>query len=416
MTTRRNFLSQVAGAGIVSLGAFPPEFLCRAARAAEDQGRGPGGRVLVLVELAGGNDGLNTVVPHGDDAYYRARPGIGIPRESVLKIDEYHGLHPQLAGLKELYDYGALAIVQGVGYPNPDRSHFQSMDIWHSARPTGSGNDGGWLGRALDRAAARDAAGTPALALGVERLPLALTASKVNVPAVADLSSYRLQFGQVPAWLAADRKQALLELTRGDGHAGGPMGSDLDYIRQTARTAYTSAERVQEVAGSYRPAVNYPANRLGEQLKLIAQLIAGELETYIFFVSLGGFDTHSQQAGAHQALLEELGSALGAFYGDLRGHGLAERVVVATFSEFGRRVKENGSLGTDHGAASQMFVVTPDRGGMYGQHPSLSDLDDGDLKFHSDFRSVYATLLEKWLGLESKPVLGGEFRLLDIVG
>ncbi len=196
-------------------------------------------------------------------------------------------------------------------------------------------------------------------------------------------------------------------------NAGSP--SELLFLQRVATTAYHTAERFGQLTREYRPAATYPGTQLANQLKLIAQMISGELGTRIFFVSLGGFDTHAQQSGAHQALLSELAAAIRAFYADLKGHGLHERVVLATYSEFGRRVKENGSLGTDHGAASQMFIVSAGKGGLYGAHPSLTDLDEGDLKFHTDFRSVYATLLEKWLGFAAQPVLGAQFSLMDFV-
>jgi uncharacterized protein (DUF1501 family) len=405
---------------LVSLGGVPPAFLCRAALANEPASAKPDERILVIVQLEGGNDGLNTVVPYADDEYYKARPGIGIARDAVLRLNDQLGLHPELTGFKQLYDDGMLAVLQGIGYPQQDRSHFRSMDIWQSASLDAAAPDRGWVGRALDLAADRATSETPALALGVERLPLALTAANTNVPMIADIDGFRLDTG------ADDREgrtrrelmHRLAEPDRGVG-SGDPRttGADatLAFLQRAATGAYRTAERLSQVTRAYRPAASYPDSQLANQLKLIAQMIGGDLGTRIFFVSLGGFDTHSQQPGAHQALLAELAGAAQAFYADLAGHGLAERVVLATYSEFGRRVKENGSLGTDHGAASQMFVVSPGKGGIYGAHPSLTDLDDGDLKFHTDFRQVYATLLEKWLGFAAEPVLGGQFALLDFV-
>jgi uncharacterized protein (DUF1501 family) len=410
-STRRTFLQNLAAAGVVSIGALPPRFLCRAALAADEAPAPTKGRILVLIELEGGNDGLNTVIPYGDADYYKARPAVGIARDSVLRINEHIGLHPALAGFKELYDEGRLAILQGVGYANPDRSHFSSMDIWHSARLNGKATDGGWIGRALDRVSQQRQSSQPALALGVERLPMALIASKVNVPAISDLADYQLQLGGGSERLRAARRELLVKLAERPPHGAG----EIDFIQQTARAAYHSAEKLRSVLGAYKPAATYPPNGLGGKLKLIAQMIAGDLGTQIFFVSLGGFDTHADQPAAHTALLTELSSAVRAFYLDLKGHGLDQRVALATFSEFGRRVKENGSLGTDHGAASQMFVVTPVKGGVFGKHPSLTDLDDGDLKFHTDFRVPYATLLERWLDLPSEAVLGQAFDKLDFV-
>jgi uncharacterized protein (DUF1501 family) len=410
LITRRNFLRGSTAAGIVSLAGMPPEFLRRAALANDAQSTNTSGRILVVLELEGGNDGLNTVIPYADDEYYKARPGIAIARDAVLRLNDRLGLHPQLAGLRELFDNGTLAIVQGVGYPQQDRSHFRSMDIWQSASLDAAAPDRGWLGRALDHAADPQSPDAPALAIGLQRLPLALTAANVNVPTIADIDGFRLNVGGDDAGVR-NRRDLMRHLAEANTGAGG----ESQFLRRAAATAYRTAERLGEVSRDYQPAAAYPATQLANNLKLIAQMIAGDLGTRIFFVSLGGFDTHSQQTGAHQALLGELSSAVKAFYDDLKGHGLDERVVLATYSEFGRRVKENGSLGTDHGAASQMFVVTSGKGGLYGEHPVLNDLDEGDLKFHTDFRSVYATLLEKWLGFASEPVLGSRFQLMDFV-
>jgi len=409
-TTRRTFLQQLSAASVVSIGATAPQCLLRAAQT--EPSRSADGQILVLVQLAGGNDGLNTVIPYADPEYAKARPGIGIPKDAVLKINSDLGFHPQMTGFKELYDEGSLAVIQGVGYPNPNRSHFRSTDIWNTARPDVDYTDDGWLGRALDHTADRHVGKTPALALGTDRLPLALVCSKVNVPTIRSLAEYNLALGSGPEANQQLRRRLMQELAE---QAGSPA-SELDFLRKTTLTAISTADRLKEVTSSYKPAVRYPENSLSEKLKTVVQLIAGEFGTRIFFVSLGGFDTHSQQAGAHQALLTELSSAVRAFYLDLKGHQLHDRVLLATYSEFGRRVKENGSLGTDHGAASQMFVVTPTtKGGVIGKHPSLTDLHQDDLKYHTDFRSVYATILDEWLGYPSRAVLGGEFPQIDFV-
>ncbi len=419
-TNRRVFLQQLGTAGIVSLGISPPAFLSRAAWAADiaQNDKSTGGRVLVLVQMAGGNDGLNTVIPHGDPEYYKARPGIGIAKTAVLKIDDALGLHPQMKGFKELYDEGRLAIVQGIGYPNPDRSHFRSMDIWHSARPDADYTQDGWLGRGLDQTLDGHAGELRALALGTNRLPLALLGSKVNVPSVSNLSGYHLELGNGPEANRKQQRRLMGEIADRTGAAGSldAAAANLDFLRKTSLSALSSADKLKEVTASYKPAVTYPANGLGEKLKIVAQIIGGDLGTRVVFVSLDGFDTHAQQANAHQGLLAELSSAIHAFFQDLKGHSLDDRVVLATFSEFGRRVKENGSLGTDHGAASQVFVAGPSvKGGLHGQHPSLTDLVEGDLKFHTDFRSIYATLLTKVLDWPADKVLGGSFPLVDFV-
>lgn len=413
MSTRRQFLGQVGAAGLVSIGAMPPRFLTRAALAAQQEGRSSDkGRVLVLIQLTGGNDGLNTVIPHGDDEYYKNRPGIGIDKTQVRKLDDYLGLHPRMIGFQKLHDDGMLGIIQGVGYPNPDRSHFRSMDIWHSAYPEAVRIEDGWVGRALDTVQDKHVGTVSALCIGEQKLPLALVSTKVNVPNVQNMDGYRLQL-EAPS--LADRKQRREWMQR---LADKPSSGDpnLDFLRRTAVTAYTSADQLEQMAKSYQPGATYPQTGLAQKLKLAAQVIASDIGTEIFFVSLDGFDTHSSQEAGHAALLAELSDAVHAFITDLQAHKEADRVLVATYSEFGRRVKENGSLGTDHGAASQLFVVSPSiKPGIHGEHPSLTDLEHGDLKFHTDFRSVYATLLEKWLNYPSKPVLGGDFRPLDFV-
>jgi uncharacterized protein (DUF1501 family) len=409
MTTRREFLKQFGTACLVTLGATPPSFLARAAAAADAK---PDERILVLVQMAGGNDGLNTVVPFGRSEYYKARPGIAIGKDAVLRLNGELGLHPAMDGFKKLFDDGWLSVVQGVGYPNPDRSHFRSMDIWQSAKPEKDDVSSGWLGRALDSTVEQHIGKVPGLAFGTDKLPLSLVASKINVPTVRDVKGYQLHLGPGNEAALKVHKQSLERIASRDATAG----SDLDFLRRTARTAWSSAEKLKQISASYKPAATYPSNGLGQKLRTVAEIISGDLGTRMFFVNLDGFDTHSQQANAHQALLAELSSAIAAFIGDLKGHGLADRVLVATFSEFGRRVAENGSLGTDHGAASQMFVISPKcKGGIIGAHPSLTDLDDGDLKFHTDFRSVYATLLERWLNIPSEPVLGGVFRPIELV-
>jgi len=406
---RRAFIRRMGTAGLISTSGIAPAVWSRAAAAA---GGSAADRILVLIQLAGGNDGLNTVVPFADDAYYRARPGIGIPETSVLKLNDTLGLHPQMAGFQELYDEGRLSVVQGVGYANPDRSHFRSMDIWQSARLTVDGSLDGWLGRALDRSIDRHVGTVPAMALGNERLPLSLVGHKVIVPTIRDLATYRLQLGPQPAV-----NGGLFRSTIGAYVEEQQSGErQLEFLRQATDAALTTADSIQQISQEYRETVPYPASDLADKLKLVAQLISGDLGTRIFFVSLGGFDTHAQQQQSHQALLGELSSAVRAFSQDLKGHGHSDRVVVATFSEFGRRVAENGSLGTDHGAASQLFVVTPgQQAGIHGRHPDLNQLLQGDLRHHTDFRSVYATLLERWLEIPSQPVLGQQFPLMDFI-
>lgn len=410
-STRREFLKVLGSAGIVSLGTIPPKFLARAAEttagvAARDK------RVLVLIQLAGGNDGLNTLIPMGDPAYEKARPGIGIRKGQALKLNDGFGLHPSLSGLRELYDEGKLAIVQGVGYPNPDRSHFRSMDIWQSAQPQNENPRDGWLGRALEWQFDRQPSLAEGLTLGTDKLPLAFVSTRVNVPTLRRLEDFQLVDGQGSATNRELTRTALKDVTAQPALAG----SELDFLRRTTTTALASAERLKSLSSTYRTTITYPATGLASRLKLIAQMLTADLPARIFVVSLDGFDTHSQQQPGHAALMAELSGAIRAFEQDLAEHKLSDRVMLATYSEFGRRVAENGSLGTDHGAASMLFALTPTgKAGLHGTHPSLTDLTDGDLKFTTDFRSVYATMLDNWLEIPSPVVLGGKFPALGFV-
>ncbi len=264
----------------------------------------------------------------------------------------------------------------------------------------------GWLGRAFDAASKKLAGQVPAIALGTGRLPLGLVSTKFTVPTVRSLKDYQLQLAGSKAEQTVHRKQ-MRELV-GSGTGG---NSDLDFLRRTAATALDTSAKIQSVLEDYQPAQPYPENGLGQRLQNVAQLITADLGARVYFVSLDGFDTHAEQQGAHNALMTELSTALSAFYADLKAHGLYKRVTTATFSEFGRRVKENGSLGTDHGAAGPMFVMGDSvKAGLHGAHPSLNDLDQGDLKHHTDFRSIYTALLEDWLGWNAEAAVGGKFK------
>lgn len=406
-TSRRRFLQATFGStALVSVGLTVPRFVARTAWAAA---RGPasGEKVLVVVQLSGGNDGLNTVVPYADDVYAAARKSLRITPQAVLAIDDYVGLHPRMGAFSELLENGRLAIVQGIGYPNPNRSHFRSMDIWHSAQPKIEQPRDGWLGRSLDTlpGAQGDIKG---LHLGSEELPLALASRRSSVPSMASVAGFRLrgEGGAVPL-------EALRELADVDrAEAAGP----LDFIRQTTLAAYSSSKRLEEATAGDEPASGYPRQYgLARKLEQVAQLIDAGLPTRVYYVSLGGFDTHSTQGAAHANLLAELADSVRAFLNDMAQRGHGERVLVMSFSEFGRRVAENASQGTDHGAAAPLFLAGPVKPGLVGQHPSLTDLDDGDPKFHTDFRRVYATVLDRWLGCPSRDVLGDTFEPLDVL-
>jgi uncharacterized protein (DUF1501 family) len=407
MNTRREFLRAAGGATVVSLSGVAPAFLVRAS--ASQLAAKKGETILVVVQLSGGNDGLNTVVPYADDAYHKNRFTLRIAKDAVHKLDDYLGLHPAMKGMAELYQQKKLAIVQGVGYPNPNRSHFESMDIWHTARQKQDRRAVGWLGRYLDEsAAARRGTDVAALHLGSERQPLALAALDVQVPSVRSLDRFRLQDGgdaelrKTVETLAGVKRAARSEL--------------LDFIQANATAAIASSKRISEALGRYKTSVAYPSTGLAQSLKSVAQLIDAGLSTRVYYVALDGFDTHSEQKDAHAGLVGELSGALAAFMSDLAEHGHSNRVLVASFSEFGRRVRENASRGTDHGAAAPMFLaggrVKP---GVIGKHPSLTDLDDGDLKHHTDFRQVYAAILRDWLGWKTETILDGKYEPLPII-
>jgi uncharacterized protein (DUF1501 family) len=403
--TRRQFLEgTLKSSTLVSLGLTIPTFLRRSALAAAAP-KSSSDRTLVVVQLSGGNDGLNTVIPFGDELYAKNRTVLRIPDDQILKIDDHVGLHPNLSGLAKLLEDGRLSVLQGVGYPNPSRSHFRSMDIWHTASMAEKLPNEGWLGRAIGQQELKRDGIVPAIHFGSGKLPLALVGRSTEVQSIASVADYKLQPG--PA--GRDRLTAVATIQRAD--------STLQFLQRSTLEAYTTSGRLEEMTKNYDTPVNYPPTELARKLKLVAQLIDAGFGTRIFYTSIDGFDTHANQLGTHGNLLRELGDAIRAFIDDVAHHGHADRVMLMTFSEFGRRVKENGSRGTDHGAGAPMFLCGGKlKSGVVGQHPSLSDLDDGDLKFHTDFRSVYATVLEDWLECPSADVLGGRFERLPLIG
>ncbi|MBY0310599.1 MAG: DUF1501 domain-containing protein [Phycisphaerales bacterium] len=380
----------------------------------------PDERVLVIVQLGGGNDGLNTVVPFQDSNYYKSRPGIGIPAERVLKLAKNAtiGLHPQLAGFKEMYDEGMLTVIQSVGYPNPNRSHFKSMDIWHTADPTATGN--GWLGRYFDNECCGfDSSGkaTPepmaGIAIGKEA-PLAMQ-GQISKPIgfeSADLFQW-LGSGVDPKLAPAYREIN----SRGPGPMMTPQSS-AGFLMRTAMDAQVASEQIRK-AVSQRSLVQYPGNDLARQLSMVSSMIRAGLKTRVYYVTLGGFDTHAGQGGEngrHAQLMQQVGSSLKAFYDDLKKQGNDGRVLTVTFSEFGRRVAQNASGGTDHGAAAPMFLMGPMvRAGVVGNNPNLTDLDAGDVKYQIDFRSVYAGVLEQWMKADSGKILQSTFKPVQVL-
>lgn len=420
--TRREFVKK--GLTIVAVGATAPSFLTRTALAMNNPWdvaqvtSKPGvsdDRVLVVIQLGGGNDGLNTVVPFTQDAYYRARPTIAVPQKDVIQLTNDLGLHSGMTKAKELYDKGTMAIIQGVGYPNPSQSHFKSMEIWQTADPEGRIVRYGWVGRYFDSKCPVCEQPTVGVNVG-PTMPLAMRAESGMGVTLATPESF--QWMPTFAGIGAREEFELFQYL----NASAPNEPDtIDFLRHTAMNAYVSSERVREAVGKYKGGIEYPNTRFAYGMKLVAQMIAGNLPTKVYFVSLHGFDTHATQKIAHGRLLAELSASVAAFYRDLEAQGNAERVLVMAFSEFGRRVIENGSAGTDHGTAAPMFLFGKTvKGGLYGSHPSLTDLEQfgqakGELKHAIDFRSVYATVLDRWLGADPKTILGSDFERVAFI-
>ncbi|HEV2969351.1 MAG TPA: DUF1501 domain-containing protein [Pirellulales bacterium] len=416
MQSRREFVkATLAGAGVVAWGQTAPLFLSRTALAAGSTGK-PGTKetVLVVVQLTGGNDGLNTVVPFSDDGYDKLRKDLRLPTNDLKKINDSLGLHPSLGGLAELLEDHALCVVQGVGYPNPNESHFRSMDIWQAASLAENLTEG-WLGKALVQMPA-----SPAFHVAApnEQSWLTLAGAPAKVPSITNLQEFQLQT------LAAsgadhDQQRQLIERDASRKSAAGEGTGQpalLDFVRHTAVNTYANSQRLRELAKNYQPKVPYPASGLSDRLKLVAQLIEADFGARIFYVTLNGFDTHANQLAVHANLLRELSDAAAAFFKDMSARGHRDRIMMMTFSEFGRRAKENQSQGTDHGSAAPMFLIGGRvRSGVVGAHPSLSDLYMDKLKHHTDFRQVYAAVLDQWLGVSSKQVLGGDFKPVEIL-
>ena len=411
--SRRRFLNtSLSSSTLVAMGSTTiPTFLGRSALAA--RGAKTNERILVVVQLLGGNDGLNTVVPHGIDGYNRGRRALRLAAGQLHKITAEIGLHPAMGGMAKVLERGRLAVVQGVGYPNPDRSHFRSMEIWETASVKNDARalETGWLGRALDSRPLKLGDDPPGLHVGGRSMPLALKTRKTEVPSVESLESYKLQLAGTDQEKQAERA-ALSQLAGIDRRGDNAL---LSFISRTTLAAYESSDRLEKLTQKKQNGPKYPNFGLARRLELIAQIIKADFGTRIFYTALDGFDTHANQLGTHAALLNELSDSVAAFHDDLAAAGHGDRVALLTFSEFGRRVQENASQGTDHGAAAPVFIVGPvATSGLVGTHPSLDDLDDGDLRFHTDFRSVYATLIGDWLNLPIEPVLGSGFKAMPL--
>jgi uncharacterized protein (DUF1501 family) len=357
----------------------------------------PGNKVMVILQLSGGNDGLNTVIPVRNDIYYRERPRLGIDKTKVLTLTDEVGLHPALVGLKELYDDGSLGILNNVGYPNPDRSHFRSMDIWQ----TGSGSDEyittGWLGRYLD--AQCHGCDKPTYALEIDDV-LSLALKGENAKAIAMKDPKRL-FG-------TSNEKFFKDILKNHSDSGEEA---VDYLYKTMSETLSSANYIFQQSRAHPSTTEYPKTELGNGLKTIASLIFSEINTKVYYISLGSFDTHVNQQAQQQRLFTELSDAVKAFAKDLNANNRFNDVLMFTFSEFGRRVSQNASGGTDHGTANNMFLIggALKQKGIINAMPDLSDLSEGDLKYNIDFKMVYATVLKNWLDADDTAILGKKY-------
>ena len=396
---RRELLAGMAGLGAMSM--VPPAF-AQAARGAAEQAAA-NGKVLVILELSGGNDGLNTVVPYGDDAYYQHRPNIGIPKNELRLIDDHFGFHPGMAGFERLYKDGKMAIVHGCGYEDPSFSHFTSMAYWHTAAPN-SGNEYGWVGRLAD-SIAPDAPANFLVNIAA-RQSLAVRSEK-HIPVVFNDPNRFMREA------FASEKEALNRVAD-IGMVENPSRS---FLLDIARSANDASGLVRDAWSRYRSPIDYGVN--GLDLQKVVALLDADMPTSLYYVSYrnNAFDTHVFQNNLHRRLLTYTSDAVSAFMQDLERIGRADDVALMIFSEFGRRVPENVSLGTDHGAANAMFVVGNQvRGGHYGELPSLTDLAEGEnLAYTTDFRKVYQTMTQSWLGYQnSASLLGGDFGSFEL--
>lgn len=395
---RRRFLQ--AGS-LASASLFVPKFL----KALENSTHAmvpPGNKVLVIIQLSGGNDGLNTVIPYRNDIYYKLRPSLGIQREKALSLTDETGLHPAMVGMKALYDDGGMGILQNVGYPNPDRSHFRSMDIWQSASDAADYWGNGWVGRYLD-AQCKDC-DKPVQALEIDdTLSLAMKGEFQKGLAFNDP-------GRLSAGMNAGLYKDLMHQHKDEEH-------NVDYLYKTLGATLSSANYIQKQFKTYDTKEDYPSTHLGKSLRTISKLIMSDISTKVYYVSHGSFDTHVNQQSQQQNLFKQLDDAVTVFARDLKNNNRFQDVVVMTFSEFGRRVAQNASNGTDHGTANNMFLIGGGlkQQGLLNEGPDLLNLKDGDLQYKVDFKCVYATLLNKWLGADDKAILKQHYDHLSFI-
>jgi uncharacterized protein (DUF1501 family) len=409
ISTRRDFLT--SGIGLVGVSATLPNFLVRSALAESAASDAP--QVAVVIEMSGGNDTLSTLIPYSNKAYVEGRKTTRIPENEILKLDDKLGFHPRLKGFKQLLDEGRMGILPGVGYPHPNYSHFSSMDIWQMADERGRCPDVpyGWIGRAVDSGFGEKSEPILSVAVGADKSPPALKGPHHAGISFRQPDSFRYTGDRNDASRTGLYKR-LHELP------GAQPGENFDFLSRTAVAANASSEEIRRLAGAYQTKVEYPKTGLARNLRAIAGLINGGLSTRIYYTLQGGYDTHSNQRGQHDKLIGDLNDAVFAFQQDLAQQGQEQRVLTFTFSEFSRNIKENGSLGTDHGHAGAMFFFGGKaKPGLQAAYPSLEDIHqvrNGALKHNMDFRSVYSTVLENWLGIPAEPALGA-YPLVDII-
>ncbi|MBA2421967.1 MAG: DUF1501 domain-containing protein [Chitinophagales bacterium] len=396
--SRRQFLQY---SGLASTAMLVPAFL---KGFQNSSGIGAGlDKILVVIQLSGGNDGLNTVVPFNNDIYYKKRPTLGIPQQQVLKLNDEMGFNPAMAKLRDIFNNGEMTILNNVGYPNPDRSHFRSMNIWQTASGSSETLTTGWIGRYLDSQCKDDCFAHMAIE-------------------VDDMLSQTLK-GAHRNGIAVSRPDLLYKATQNPFlkriASAENMASDanLDYLYKTMVETTASADYIYEYSKIYTSKNEYPTTEFGRHMKRVAEMIISGINTCIYYVSLGSFDTHSNQPNTQPRLLQQLAEGLHSFADDLKQNDRFKDVLVFTFSEFGRRVSENASRGTDHGTANNIFLFGKNlkHPGIFNETPDLNDLDEGDLKHRLDFRQLYATVLNKWLGANDELILGKKFEILDII-
>ena len=369
--------------------------------------------VLVVLQLSGGNDALNTVVPHGDPRYYDNRPNVRVPEDQVLKIDDNVGLNPNMGPMKKIYDEGKMAIVQGVGYPNPNRSHFRSMDIWHTCEPDTQGTEG-WLGRAIKEIDPNKENVLTAVNFG-RGLPRALAAPGVPVASVGNLATY----GVLTGIEGEDQRADALDVFSRIYSPTLGRSMVVDYLSQTGMDALKGADILSTAPESYSSTVEYGSDVVGQYMKNIAQVHLAGFGTRILYTTApyNSFDTHAGELAAHAKLWTDTSNAISDFYDDLREHNASDNVLLLVFTEFGRRLHDNGS-GTDHGSGGMAFLIGDHvNGGLYGEYPSLeeSKLLEGDLHFNNDFRGIYTSIIEDWMNMDAKPIVNGGFEKFALV-